>query len=414
MLQIANQGSHALVLPDFVRLRHVGGAIRADAPRVLVILNTSTAWSRGVLRGFAASAHERGWTVLHYPPPVDLASLVERFAPDAALIGPDSGRVSAELFSRIPLVSVALDLSADGIASVCPDEESIGALALEHLLGTGLRQVSTFRLDGSAFAVARERAFIEGARRAGASVAIGWGSDGAPPSWTGENPEAMAEWLLGLPKPCGVFACADHYARVVARYIRLAGLRVPEDIALVGVDNDIVECELLAPPLSSVMIAWQELGRSAANLVQMSLNGQAIAGRHLSSPPISVIRRRSSDTLAIDDELVARAVRWIRDHADQRLNVPMVARAVGGGRQRLERRFRRALDRTVQEEIRCARVEAAKSLLQTTHADMTEIARRSGFTNPALLSVAFKRVVGMPPSVYRRRACQAFSGANDD
>jgi LacI family transcriptional regulator len=400
-------------LPGVVRTSQVRGAISRDAPRVLAILNMSTAWSRGVLRGFMASAHEHGWTVLHYPPPVDLERLVQNFSPAAAVIGIDAGRFSAALLPRGSFVSVAVDLSSAGIASVCPDEEMIGVVALEHLLATGLRQVSTFRLNGSQFAVARERAFVGAALDAGARVAAGWGSDDAPASWRGENPEMVA-WLLALPKPCGIFTCADHWARVVARYIRLAGLRVPEDIALLGVDNDVPECELLAPPLSSVMVPWQELGRNAAKLVALSLSGQTIAGQCLSVSPVSVIARRSSDVLAIDDALVAKAVRWIREHSDQRLSVPMVANAVGGGRQRLERRFRRALDRTVQEEIRRARVEAAKGLLRRTRAGMAEIARRSGFTNAALLSVAFKREIGMPPGVYRRRMNQALTSAGDD
>jgi LacI family transcriptional regulator len=351
--------------------------------------------------------------VLHYPPPVDLARLVRTFAPVAALIGPDSGRVSVAQLAPVKLVSVALDLSADGIASVCPDETGIGALALTHLLGTGLRQVSTFRLDGSAFGIARERAFVEGARRSGASVAVGWGSDEAPPHWRGEDPAAMVAWLLGLPKPCGIFACADHWARIVARYIRLAGLRVPEDLALVGVDNDVVECELMAPPLSSVMVPWQELGKRAAKLVELSLAGQPIEGQCVLSAAVTVIARRSSEIMAIEDVIVAKAVRWIREHAGQRLTVPMVARAVGGGRQRLERRFRRALDRTVQEEIRRAHVEAAKRLLRTTRASMVEVAKRSGFTNAALLNSAFKREVGIPPGVYRRRLSQSLTEAGD-
>jgi LacI family transcriptional regulator len=379
-----------------VRASQGRAASSVDAPRVLVILNTSTAWSRGVLRGFMAPAHERGWTVLHYPPPVELERLVQIFSPAAAVIGIDAGGFSASRLAQVPLVSVAVDLSSDGIASVCPDEEMIGMLALEHLLSTGLRQVSTFRLNTAPFAIARERAFIGAAHKAGASVAAGWGSDDAPASWKGENSEMLA-WLLALPKPCGIFTCADHWARIVARYIRLAGLRVPEDIALLGVDNDLAECELLAPPLSSVIVPWQELGRNAAKLVELSLSGQSIAGLSLTTSPVSVMKRRSSDVLAIDDALVAQAVRWIREHSNQRLTVPMVARAVGGGRQRLERRFRRALDRTVQEEIRRARVEAAKGLLGRTRAGMAEIAQRSGFTTAALLSVAFKRELGMPP-----------------
>jgi LacI family transcriptional regulator len=108
--------------------------------------------------------------------------------------------------------------------------------------------------------------------------------------------------------------------------------------------------------------------------------------------------------LAIEDELVASAVRWIHANADRRLTVPMVARAVGGGRQRLERRFRAVLDRTVQEEVRRAHVEAAKELLATTRAPLNDVAKKSGFTNAALLNAAFQREVGMPPGVYRRRA----------
>jgi LacI family transcriptional regulator len=122
----------------------------------------------------------------------------------------------------------------------------------------------------------------------------------------------------------------------------------------------------------------------------------------------------STDVLAIDDVLVAKAVRWIRANSDRRLSVPMVARAVGGGRQRLERRFRRVLDRSVQEEIRRARVEAAKSLLHTTRAPLADVAKRSGFSTAALLSVAFRRELGVSPGLYRRRIRQVLDSAQED
>jgi LacI family transcriptional regulator len=400
-------------VPHHGHTRLVLAAPAVDAPRVLAILNMGTGWSRGVLRGFVAAAHERRWTVLHYPPPVDLEALVQKFAPSAILIGPDSGKVPFVSPFPVPIVSVALDLSSDGIPSVCPDEERIGILALEHLLATGLRQVSTFRLDGSQFGIARERAFVTGARKAGARVAVGWGSEGAPWPGRGDDAEGIINWLLALPKPCGLFTCADHWARIVARYVRLAGLKVPDDVALIGVDNDVVECELLAPPLSSVMVPWPELGNHAARLTQRLLNGQRLERQRWLTPPIAVATRRSSELFAIEDALVAKAVRWIRQNAHQRLNVPMVAAAVGGGRKRLERRFRRTLDRTVQEEIRRARVETAKKLLRTSRAGLVEIAKQSGFSNAALLSVAFRREVGMPPGVYRRRVHETLASAND-
>ncbi len=354
-----------------------------------------------------AAAHERGWTLLHYRPSADLGWLARELAPVAAVIGPEPSLKSLGALAPAALVSVTVDRSADRIASVCLDEAAISELALDHLLATGLRQLSTFRFDDSAFALARERTFIERAHAAGAKVAVGWGSGH-------EDPAALLAWLRELPKPCGIFTCTDSWARAVARYARVAGLRVPEDLALVGADNDVLECELMAPPLSSVMIPWQEIGRSAALLVQLALSGQSIAGKRLVIPPVMVVARRSSDVLAIDDALVAKAVHWIRANADRRLTVPTVARAVGSGRQRLERRFRRVLDRTVQDEIRRAHVEAAKELLTATQAGLAEIAKQSGFTNAALLSVAFQRELGMPPGFYRRRVRQELSSVSGD
>jgi LacI family transcriptional regulator len=224
----------------------------------------------------------------------------------------------------------------------------------------------------------------------------------------------MVEWLRSLPKPCGIFTCTDGWARPVARCARVAGLRVPEDIALVGADDDALECELMAPPLSSVIIPWQEVGRSAAQLVQQALSGEASPAQRLVISPLSVQVRRSTDVLAIEDELVAEAVRWIRTNIDRRLTVSLVARAVGSARQRLERRFRGVLDRTVKDEIQRARVEAARELLRTTSAGLAEVAKRSGFTTSALLNAAFRRELGMPPGVYRRRVLQQSSGASED
>jgi hypothetical protein len=220
------------------------------APRVLIVLGTEAAWSRGVLRGFMAVAHERDWTLLHYYPGTYLNWVADEWAPAAVVFGPDLGPEAIARLSPAALVSVTVDRSASRIASVCLDEEGIAALALEHLLTRGFRHVSTFRYDESAFAVAREHAFIEQARVAGAEVAAGWGNDDYTPSQRHERPAAMVAWLRSLPKPCGIFTCTDGWGHTVARYTREAGLRVPEDIALVGADNDVLECELLSPPLS--------------------------------------------------------------------------------------------------------------------------------------------------------------------
>jgi LacI family transcriptional regulator len=384
-----------------------------DRRRVLVVLGTTAEWSRGILRGFTQAARERDWTCLHYHPGSDLNWLIREWAPAAVVFGPDLSPGAIAQLAPATLVSVTVDRSAEGAASVCLDEEQIAALALEHLLAAGLRQVSTFRYDQSLFAVARERAFAERALAARARVVPGWGSARYTPAERSERPAAMVEWLRGLPKPCGIFTCTDGWGGVVARYARESGLRVPEDIALVGADNDALECGLISPPLSSVIVPWQEVGRSAETLVNLALSHQPVAGRRVVVSPIGVAARRSSHVLAIDDTLVAAAVAWIREHAARRLTVSMVARAVGSGRQRLERRFRRVLDRTIQDEIRRAHVDAARHLLETTSLSMTEVARRSGFTTASLLNVALRQECGMPPGAYRLRMQQQLGKPDD-
>ena len=384
------------------------------APRVLVVLDTAGAWSRGILLGFAAVAHEQGWTLVHYHPNADLRWLLAHWRPDAMVCDPwFAGSWSAQLRERVSVV-VNGDGTLEGVASVCLNEARIAELALEHLLARGFQNLSVFRFTDSGFAVQRDKYFSEGALRARALLQPGWWQDAATPPRRQEQPAAIAAWLAGLPKPCGVFTCCDSWARVVSRYARAIGLRVPEDLALVGVDNDLVECQVMAPPLTSVAVPWRSVGESAARLVLLGLNGTPIASERVLVEPVDVIIRRSSATFAIQDELVAKAVAWIHAHADKRLSVPVVAKAAGAPRQRLERHFRSALGRTVLEEIRRAHVEIARRLLLTTELSLLEVAKRSGFTNAALLSVSFRRELGIPPGAYRRNARGLLTSDDDD
>lgn len=375
-----------------------------QAARVLLMLDASAAWSRGILRGFSAVAHEQGWNLLHYQPArTSLEWLARVWRPAAVVLGPEVGDAWPSSLRGGIVISVNADRTADGVASICLNESRIATEAMEHLRSTGLTHLTTFRYDESPFAIERERAFRRAAAEAGACVAVGWGMEGDKPSPAHEDPAAMAAWLGGLPKPCGVFAGCDAWATVVARYARAAELRVPEDVAIVGVDNDAIACELCVPPLSSVTVPWQSVGRQAAQLVRVALSGRALAVARVVVDPGHVMTRRSSDALAIEDLLVARAVRWIHEHSLRAVTVPMVARAVATSRRRLERRFHAVLGRTVVEEVRRARVETAKRLLSTTRYGLTDVAKNSGFTSAALLNVAFRREVGLPPGAYRRR-----------
>ncbi|HTV24434.1 MAG TPA: substrate-binding domain-containing protein, partial [Polyangiaceae bacterium] len=357
-----------------------------SAPRVLLVLDSSSAWSRGTLRGLMQAAHEYGWMVLHYRAEANLEWLANELPPSAAVIGPSFSGPWPERLRSCVSVAINADRCAEGIASVLVDEVGITDLAAAHLLGRGYRNVTTFRFDS--WGARREQRFRDVAAKLGARLQPAWWSDAASAACRQEDPAAIMAWLSRLEKPCGVFALCDGWARMVARYARAAQLRVPEDIALIGVDNDAFECEIASPPLSSVAVPWRSVGEAAARLVQLGLSGADISGQRVLVGALDVVVRRSSDAFAINEWSVSKAVAWIHGHAEGRLTVPMIAKAIRVSRRRLERQFRQQLGRTVVEEIRRTRVELARRLLRTTELPLPEVARRSGFTNSALLNVA--------------------------
>lgn len=340
--------------------------------------------------------------MLHYLPTADLEGLASQWPLNAAVLGPSVSEPWPLADRRLVSVSVNSDRSSQGIASVCLDEARIAHLALAHLLARGCKSVTTFRFNSAPFAVLREKYFLEAAARAGVSIEKGWWASASAAAATEEHPNAIRRWLSRLRKPCGVFSCCDVWGHMLARYARAANLRVPEDLALIGVDNDAIECEIVAPPLSSVVVPWTDVGEAAARLVVAGLQGKPIFDRRVVIGPMGVISRRSTDASAIQDEVVASAVSWIRQHASKRLTLPMISKAVGVPRQRLVPHFRRALGRTVMQEVRIAHVELAQRLLSTSDAPLPEIAKRSGFSNAGRLGIAFRRELGVSPGAYRR------------
>ncbi len=225
-------------------MRHPGSA--ATAPRVLVVLGTEGAWSRGVLRGFMAVAHEENWTLLHYWPGSDLKWVAEEWSPAVVVFGSE---LDAETTGAPRAGRVRIGAGRSQRRRHCFGVSGRGgrggagrrALARESDPITSARSATTTlpsRWLANAPSVAR-------ALEAGAEVAAGWGNEDYSQSERRERPRAMAAWLRSLPKPCGIFTGTDGWANTVARYAREVGLRIPEDIALVGADNDVLGCELL-------------------------------------------------------------------------------------------------------------------------------------------------------------------------
>ena len=214
----------------------------------------------------------------------------------------------------------------------------------------------------------------------------------------------IGAWLKTLPKPAGVMACYDIRAQQLLAACRDLHVAVPDDVAVVGVDNDELLCDLCSPPLSSVLLNHQKAGYEASRLLDRMMSGLKVATSGHLIEPLRLEIRQSSDVLAVHDADVSRAMHLIRKHACDGIGVSDVLRSVPVSRRVLESRFKRLLGVTPHQEILRVKLSRVKHLLLDTTLPLSEIARRTGFEHVEYLSVAFKRETGTTPRHFRRDA----------
>jgi len=289
---------------------------------------------------------------------------------------------------RIPVVDV--------------DNLAVGRMAAEYLLSLGFRHFAFFG-NVAAYSGLREKAFLQRLEEASVRAAVFHGE----PLRQMSSPKMDAQtrkWLQQLPKPVGMFVCNDATARVLADLCGQLGLHVPDEVALLGVDDDQLECLLTSPPLSSIAIPGERIGYEAAKLLDRAMTAPNSPVRRVFLPPMHVAARQSTDTMATDDPVVVAALRYIQAHAAEGVNVAGVVHGIGIGRRDLERKFRAILGRSVLQELHRARIAQAQKLLAGTDLPMPTVARLSGFSSAQRLTVVFHQVCGLPPTACRRQS----------
>lgn len=210
-----------------------------------------------------------------------------------------------------------------------------------------------------------------------------------------------AEWLRTLPKPVAVFACDDWEAFQFIQFCRQQGVRVPEDVAVLGVGNDELLCNISNPPMSSIRSPEERIGYDAAVMLNAVLNGKTVKKKRFLSPA-GMVSRQSTDVLQVNDPVVSKALRFIHEHISEPIKVEAILRHVFVSRTLLERKFRAELGRTPLVEIRRQRIRLARQFLSDTDLSISEIAEASGFTSDIRLSTVFKELTGQSPSAFRK------------
>jgi LacI family transcriptional regulator len=378
-------------------------------PHVALMVETSIVYGRHLLRGIIRYLRlQQPWSVFFEQRELGAAppDWLKDWRGDGIICRPTTPQL-ARLFQqrRIPVVDLN-DLHGDlGLPGIWSDHRAIGRLGAQHLLERGFRQLAFCGFTDQIFSRERRAGFLDTLHSAGRDAAVyesPWFGPSVHP-WEQEQ-RAIGRWLKGLPRPLGVMACNDMRGQHVLDACQRIGAHVPEEVAVIGVDDDALLCELCDPPLSSVVPNPERIGYEAAALLDRLMAGDKPARTQWRVEPLGVTTRRSTDVLAIDDPHVAAAVRYIHEQACHGATVRDVLAQVPLSRTLLERRFRQYLGRSPQAEIRAVQLKRVKQLLTETDLRLERIAELAGYRHPEYLSVVFKRETGQTPGQYRQQA----------
>jgi LacI family transcriptional regulator len=379
---------------------------------VAILMNLSWIYYRRIIRGVSRFVQSTGsWLLYVEENPADKMPSFADWSGEGLIVDADDRRI-ADAISQLsgPLVAIGALASEDierlGISTVKTDDKIIAEWAADHLLGKGITNFAycgmrTRALDR--WIEIRRDSFCQRIAEHGYRCAVFTGRRYAPRRWDLLQAE-LQQWLAGLAKPVGIMACNDSRGRHLLEACRKLGLNVPDDVAVVGVDDDELMCELAIPPLSSIAQAAEEIGYQAAQLLDHFMRGRRRRPTHITVQPTCLVPRQSTDMVAVDDPIVSGALRFIRQHATERIGVPDVVRHLDVSRSTVETRLKQHLGRTVHDEIQRLRLDVARRLVTTSDLPLHVIAERSGFSSIHYMSAVFQRELGHPPGHLRRRA----------
>ncbi len=377
---------------------------------VAILLDLSRVYDREVIRGITRYVQsDRPWRLYVEEYPANKIPSFTAWSGEGLIVDLDDGRI-AEAIPQFTGKLVGIGCLAPdilwklGISTVKTDDQMIAEWAADHLVERGLEHFAYCGMRPCGldqWDVVRRDSFRRRIIKHGYQCSVFTGRRHLLKYWD-LMLKKLTDWLARLPRPMGLMACNDSQGRYVFEACRKLDLHVPEDVAIIGVDNDELMCELAVPPLSSIAQGTEQIGFRAAELLDALMTGHRRRPVHITIPPACLVTRQSSDILAVDDEVVSRALKFIREHATGLVGVPEVVRHVGVSRSTLEKHFKGCLGRTVHDELQKRRLDMARRLLTCTKLPLDDIAERSGFHTAHYMIAVFRRELGYPPGRLRQ------------
>jgi len=378
--------------------------------QVLLLIETSTSWGTDIIKGIADYAHTNENWIFHLEPrgKFEKLSIPIGWDGDGIIARVTYDELAHQLVnSNKPVIDVSwYSYGTEEISSCTADEELAGQMVANHFLERAFRN---FAYCGSAnrpgYTDNFGKAFTNAVAVSGFSChSFSQEEDfDLTQNWHARIHQ-LGNWILTLPMPIAIVAFSDVVGRQIAEACRMNEICIPDQVALLGGEHDRLTCQISRPPLSSIDLSPQRIGWEAAVLLSRMMNDKEPLKRSIKIPPAWIIVRQSTDTLAIDDPVLVKALKFIDKNASRAFTVAEVFDSVPTSRRVLEQRFQKFLGRTPAAEIRRVRVEKAKRLLADSDLSMKSIAAECGFEYPEVLTRVFRRQEGITPTTFRKQA----------
>jgi LacI family transcriptional regulator len=380
----------------------------SSIPHVALLIETSRSHGRGLLNGIRQFiAENEEWSVFLMPRSLDsqIPDWISRWKGDGILSRTTSQAMADAITnSGIPTVELRSTKLKHEFPFLGIDNRAMGRMVAEHFLERGIRHFGVYEIGIEVYFEERRDNYIQTIEEAGYEVSVFSGAEDseAPREWE-KHQEQMANWVRGLPKPVGIMACTDQLGFWLLDACDRAGISVPDEVAVVGVENDEILCMMARPPLSSVAFNSARIGYEAAALLSSLMKGEPAPQEPFMLDPLGIVTRQSSDVVAVDDPDLALALRFIRENACRGIQVADILKQVPLSRTALERQMKAAIGRSPKAEILRNQLERAKELLASTELSLAQISERVGFRHAQHFSTIFKEKLGETPGTYRAK-----------
>jgi len=372
--------------------------------RIVLLLETSRAFGRQLIIGIARYSRLNGpWSF--YKEPIDLKSSIPHLTnwKPHGIIMRDSLITKELLKLKIPTILAIHDSKyPKDLPVIKTDSISIAKMASEHLLEKGLKNFAFCGFDTYDWSKERGLYFNKFIAEAGHKTSLYLLPKKIKKNdWENEQ-QHVSEWVKALPKPVGIFACNDDRGQHILEVCKIMNVKVPEEVAVIGVDNDPMICDIGDPPLTSIALNVEAAGYEAAKLMNALINNKKISEKQILVSPSHIVQRQSTDILAVDDAEVAAAISYIKNNAKNKILIRDVVKVTNMSRRTLEKKFRKTIHRSIYDEIRQVRVEWISKLLIETDLPISQITSLFNFTDVEHISRYFKKEKGIGLREFRK------------